>query len=79
MDVPQINTSPRTYQSVRGMVLIKGMMVIRSPLTFVLQLSLQTYRNPLAMDIFTGPEEINLEEPQKSHQPVVIAFTFSTP
>lgn len=56
MDIPQINTSPRTYQSVRGMVLIKAMMVILGPLTFVLQLSLQTYRNPLAMDIFTRPE-----------------------
>lgn len=27
----------------------------------------------------TWDQEINLEKPQKNHQPVVIAFTFSTP
>ena len=81
MDITQINTSPRTYHSVRGMILIKAMMVIRSPLTSVLRLSLQTLLKSIGNGHFhkNWDQQINLEKPLKRHQPVVIAFKLSAP
>lgn len=66
--------SYKTNHSVRGMVLVKAMTVILSPLISLLQLSLQTLLKSIGVGHLhmNWGQQINLEKPQKSHQPVVI-------